>query len=102
MNGIFIFRAFQPVKVPVANAFGISVFNLNYTFFLGYLADVPLMPVTVWMYSRYSTSGVLNSAMTVQLVGALLRMLTFYTDDVWLAMVGSLLCKCMFLFFVNI
>ena len=58
--------------------------------------------LTVWMYKRYSASGVLCSVMTVQLVAALLRALTYYTDEIWPVTLGTFLCECTFPFFVYI
>ena len=61
----------------------------------------PITLISVWMYSRFSTSGVLRFTVTLLMLGSALRALCFFTDSFWPVAVGSFLCSCCNPFFLN-
>ena len=88
MHNLFLMDAIKPIKVPAASAYGINVTHLNFSFIVAELSVIPMTPLSVWAFARYSMRGVLCCAITLQLVVGLLRAHTFYTDEIWPVMMS--------------
>ena len=101
LQNVFLLESIKPIKVPAANAFGINVTYLNYSVIVSVLTIIPMTPLSVYLFSRYSIRGVLVCAMTLQLVAGLLRALTFYTDEIWPVMMSQLFAQVSFDIFMN-
>ena len=84
-----IFVALSPISIPLARAFNLdTVLYVNFTIIFQDLNSVIMTFASVWMYSRYSTSGVLRLAVTVFFVGALLRALCYQTHTFLPVVIG--------------
>lgn len=66
------------------------------------LNALPMTLLCIWMYSRYSTSGVLRFATSLLLLGTVFRSLCFRTNNFWPVFIGSYLCSCCNPFFINV
>ena len=98
-----IFVTLQPIAIPTANAFDLgSVLYVNFAVMLYSLNAIPMTFLCIWMYARYSVSGVLRFSMTLLLVGTIFRSLCYRTDNFWPVFLGSYLCSCCNPFFINV
>ena len=69
-NGNIIFCTLQPISIPVAKAFGLeTVLYVNLVIMMNLFNAIPMTFLSIWMYSHYSTSGVLRFVVTVLLIG---------------------------------
>ena len=89
MSGNMIFVSLQPISIPIARAYNLhSVMYVNVAVIVQSLNCIPMTLLCVWMYSKYSTAGVLRFAMSLLLLGSLFRSLCIKTENFWPVFVG--------------
>ena len=101
--GNVIFCSLLPIAIPTSKAFGLeTVFYVNLAITINLFNAAPMTLISVWVYSRFSTSGVLRCVVTLQVAGAACRALCFFTESFWPVAIGSYLCSCCNPFFLNV
>ena len=101
--GNLIFVTLNPLAIEVAKAFGLSkVFYVNLSIAVNMFNSVPMTFLCVYLYSRYSTSGILRCVITLMMFGSILRATCFWTDSFWPVALGGYICSCCNPFFINV
>ena len=100
--GNFIFATLNPLAIQISQAFHLeSVLYVNISIAINMVNSVPMTFLCVYLYSRYSTSGILRLVTTLMMIGAITRASCLWIDSFWPVAIGGYICSCCNPFFIN-